>query len=242
MFYIYIDWTLEEIARPFYVGKGLEARTRNIERNKKHKNVRNKWGYRREIVFQSDNEQECFSKEIETIAQYHTYVQDCDSSEIACNFTKGGDGATGFVRSIETRQKISAALIGKPNLKNRRENNPQRGQAISESLKGRPLSEEHKRATAEGLVKYYATHEIRHTEESKRNMAAAQKIIGAKKTEKATVDPSHPDAQPRVCPVCNKQYSPKRLIRSQIARHITKRWCSRSCALVAHNKKSVTIY
>lgn len=275
MFHTYIDWTLEEVARPFYVGKGNDSRTRNPERNKKHKHVRRQLGHRREIVFQSENEQECLIKEIEIIAQYHTYVYDCNASEIACNFTKGGEGVSGFVHSIETRQKLSAAnkgkqlsndhrqklsaankgvpftperceniskaLSGKSNPKNRRENNPQRGRAISETLRGRPLSEEHKKAISETLAAYFATHEISHTEESKRNMSEAQKIVGAKKTEMATLDVTHQDAHPKTCPICNKQYSPKRLVRHWVIRHKTKRWCSRACALIAHNARDKTM-
>lgn len=186
------------------------------------------------------------------------WIAHYDSTNPTKGYNKESGGHKNKTLSEETKQKLSAAnkgvpftperceniskaLSGKSNPKNRRENNPQRGRAISETLKGRPLSEEHKKAISETLSTYFATHEISHTEESKRNMSEAQKIVGAKKTEMATFDATHPDAHPKTCPVCNKQYSPKRLVRHWVIRHKTKRWCSRACALIAHNARDKTI-
>lgn len=108
MFHTYIDWTAEEIPRPFYIGKGNEYRTRNPERNQKHKHVRNVFGHRREIVFSSQDERECLNREVELIQEHHTfYLDDFADKEIACNFTKGGDGATGWVPTDEQKKNIS---------------------------------------------------------------------------------------------------------------------------------------
>jgi len=109
-FHTYIDWTLEEVPRPFYVGKGNDGRTRNPERNQKHRHVRKKFGFRREIAFSSIDEKECFVEEIRLIRELHTYVHDeVADAEIACNFTYGGDGASGWVPTPEQRQNMSKA-------------------------------------------------------------------------------------------------------------------------------------
>jgi len=110
-FHTYIDWTLEEHPRPFYVGKGNEGRTRNPERNNKHKHVRKQYGFNREIVFTSDDERECLQKEVELIAEHHTFVNDELATEVACNFTLGGEGASGFKHSPEACETIKLAVI-----------------------------------------------------------------------------------------------------------------------------------
>lgn len=110
LFHTYIDWTAEECPRAFYVGKGNEARTRNPERNQKHRYVRNTYGHRREIIFSSESERECLDKEIQLIAEHHTYYLDEFASEIACNFTMGGDGSTGWRPSDEQRANIARGV------------------------------------------------------------------------------------------------------------------------------------
>ena len=108
MYFTYIDWTLEEHPRPFYVGKGTKIRTRNPKRNNKHCHVSHTHGYRRDITFSSDDENACLTREIELIAEHHTYIHDPRASEIACNFTVGGEGASGYKQTqnhIEKRMK-----------------------------------------------------------------------------------------------------------------------------------------
>jgi len=108
IFHTYIDWTLEDLPRAFYIGKGNEYRTRNPERNQKHKHVRNTFGHRREIVFSSQDEQECLDHEVQLIQEHHTfYLDEHADKDIACNFTKGGDGATGWVPTESQRKNIS---------------------------------------------------------------------------------------------------------------------------------------
>lgn len=109
-FHTYIDWTLEDTPRPFYVGKGNDGRTRNPERNQKHRHVRKKFGFRREIAFSSIDEKECFSEEIRLIRELHTYIHDeAADLEIACNFTHGGDGSSGWVPTPAQRDNMSKA-------------------------------------------------------------------------------------------------------------------------------------
>jgi hypothetical protein len=93
-----------------YVGKGNEGRTRNPERNGKHRHVRKTYGLRREVVFTSDDENDCFRREIELVAEHHTYVHDPLAADVACNFTKGGEGVSGWHPSEETKRKTSETL------------------------------------------------------------------------------------------------------------------------------------
>jgi hypothetical protein len=88
--------------RPFYVGKGKQKRIKFDKRNSKHTFVRKQYGYSREIVLVSEEEQECFLKEIELIAIHHTYYLDPEASDIACNFTMGGEGISGWHHKEET--------------------------------------------------------------------------------------------------------------------------------------------
>ena len=133
VFYVYEDWTTEPVSRCFYVGKGLRLRVGQRQRNKKHTNVANKYGCRREIVFATSVETLALERETELIAEHRTYVEDTD---VGCNFTRGGEGRVGpgrcwtdeerqrqrdllktknLKRSEATRQKISESKRGAKN-------------------------------------------------------------------------------------------------------------------------------
>lgn len=60
----------------------------------------------------------------------------------------------GRVRTPEQIEKTAFKLRGRPNLKSRKEFNPEKGRKISEKLLGRPLSLAHRRATSDGLRRY----------------------------------------------------------------------------------------
>ena len=110
MFYVYVDWTKEQIPRPFYVGKGLIHRVNvPFRRNSKHKNVAIKYGLDRRVVFESNDEKSSFDEEIRLISELHLYVGDPQHNEIACNFTVGGDGASGTIHSEQSRMNMSIA-------------------------------------------------------------------------------------------------------------------------------------
>ncbi len=104
MFYVYEDWTAEAVPRCFYVGKGTKTRVGQRKRNKKHSNVANKHGFRREIVFMTTNETAAFDLEKVLIQERKTHVM---MSGIGCNFTLGGEGQRGNGRrwSDEERQR-----------------------------------------------------------------------------------------------------------------------------------------
>lgn len=97
LFYVYVDWTDDpnsEIQLAFYVGKGNENRVRGTERNNHHKHIAAKHGMVREVIFETVVEQEAFAKEIEMIAEYHTFVDDPEYNGFGCNYTPGGEGHT----------------------------------------------------------------------------------------------------------------------------------------------------
>lgn len=88
--YVYVDWTCEDIPRPYYVGKGNQNRIKNLVRNQLHENLRKKYGLRREVVLETDSYEDASLREIELIALYKTYVY--DEGNFGSNFTRGGEG------------------------------------------------------------------------------------------------------------------------------------------------------
>jgi hypothetical protein len=102
---------------PFYIGKGKKTETYDrVEYhlkywknncNKKLKNKINKLKgiFDIEILFESQNEQECLDLEVKLIKEI--------GRETLCNLTDGGEGVSGFHHSEETKQKISIWRKGK---------------------------------------------------------------------------------------------------------------------------------
>jgi hypothetical protein len=112
--YVYVDWTLEEVPRPFYVGKGNKRRVgRKTPRNKLHENITNKHGIDRRIEYVTEDEAEALAKECELIAKYKTFYHDPDGW--GANFTLGGDGVSGSTwnHSDEAKEKLRQAHQGK---------------------------------------------------------------------------------------------------------------------------------
>lgn len=96
--------------KPFYVGKGMGNRVYDHETEarsrcdcRKCRTIRKIWksggDVQRVILFTTDDEQEAFAYEIETIALY--------GRENLCNHTDGGEGTQNI--SPETRAKLRAA-------------------------------------------------------------------------------------------------------------------------------------
>jgi len=111
-FGVYIDSTLEEIPRTFYVGKGNRRRVRGfIDRNEIHERIRTKHGFKRTIVFETNDEHEALIKEIELIAQYKTFAHGGEGWWGA-NLTKGGDGTSGRVWTQEQRVAARERRLG----------------------------------------------------------------------------------------------------------------------------------
>lgn len=149
--FVYIDWTLEETPRPFYVGKGTESRVRDMSRNAFHDNVARKHGISRRIILETDREEFAYNYEVQMIAEHHTFIDDPFYNGIGTNFSTGGDG--GWTPSNETRQKISDStkkamkLLPPKSLSHRL--------ALSKSLTGRKMSDEARhnmRVAAKGRI------------------------------------------------------------------------------------------
>lgn len=90
--------------RVFYVGKGDDARLRRRERNKHHRNIAQRYGHRREVVLTSSVEQLVLDVETELIAEHKTFVYAVDYV-FGCNYTRGGDGVSGYQYTDEQRDK-----------------------------------------------------------------------------------------------------------------------------------------
>jgi hypothetical protein len=102
-FYVYVDYRKDD-GKPFYVGKGITRRIKNLKRNPLHTNIKNKHGIIREIVFESHDEQEVFNKEIQLIQELQTHI---DHGNGGANLTLGGDGPSGYKFTEEQREKTS---------------------------------------------------------------------------------------------------------------------------------------
>lgn len=110
MFYVYVDWTTEDVPRPFYVGKGNLGRVKALTRNKHHTNVTKTYGLNRKIMFETDDENRALNEERKLITELKTYVYASDYV-FGCNYTTGGEGASGahHVWSHERREGASRA-------------------------------------------------------------------------------------------------------------------------------------
>ncbi len=176
-FKTYVDYTLEEFPRPFYVGKGIASRVMTFKRNKLHKSIANKYGISRQIVFETNDEKEALAKEIELISLYKTHVNG-ETGRWGANFTKGGEGVSGYVYSDEQKRLMSEMRQG--------EKHPMWGKHHSKESK-RKNSESNKIATAgekNGMFGKHHNEETRqkigdnqrgwhHTDEAKRKISEA---------------------------------------------------------------------
>lgn len=133
-FFVYVDYTTESEARPYYVGKGVLARVRNLKaRNKLHAHISEKYGLERKCVLEFVTEQEAFAEEKRLIAELKTYFYG-GNDHWGCNFTLGGEGSAGHhsppitdahreilrkinshPKSDETRSKMKEAAIRRAN-------------------------------------------------------------------------------------------------------------------------------
>jgi group I intron endonuclease len=169
--------------------------------------------------------EECLVSEVDDRERYWiSHYRSCDP---AIGYNKETGGINGKRRILSEDDKI------------RIYRDPKRIEAIRSKLLGRHLTEEHRFAVSEGLKHYFETHEVRYTEESRRNMSEAQKIVGARRSAAVAVDPSHPDAQPKVCPHCGEKFSPKKMSPWGIRRHVAQKFCSKKC-IMRHNNSNVS--
>ena len=123
----YVYKYVREDGTPYYIGKGCNNRI-----NEAH-DVGMPPKERRVIIKDALTEAKAFEMEINLIKEYGR--KDLGTG-ILRNLTDGGEGGSGVIQSLETRQKRSQSLKGKSRPKWVREK-------ISEGLKGKPKSPEH---------------------------------------------------------------------------------------------------
>ncbi len=110
LWFVYLDWALEDIPRCFYVGKGDEKRVRKAKRNGAWHTISNEYGHRREIVFVTKSELEAYTYEETLTTHFKTY--ECWGA----NLTPGGNAVmSGRSHTPETREKCRIGSLGNKN-------------------------------------------------------------------------------------------------------------------------------
>jgi hypothetical protein len=110
VFFGYVDFTDDWL--PYYVGIGNQARVNNLRRNTKHVGISKQRGCNRVVRWESVDWGLTKMWEVRMISFMKTFHYD-DPCGIGCNFTRGGEGAYGCLRSSETRMKMRLAKLGK---------------------------------------------------------------------------------------------------------------------------------
>jgi hypothetical protein len=144
IFFNYVDWTLEDVPRPFYVGKGKIERVQKRERNAYWKNIAAKYGWRREVVFATKDEQFAFEEEKRRILELGTF-EDGTFGRWGANLTKGGEGASGYRHRPEHIQSLTGTsnpFFGKKHSLDSIERNRQAHLGTNSSLFGKKRPEE----------------------------------------------------------------------------------------------------
>lgn len=174
-FYVYEDWTLEEIPRCFYVGKGTEKRIRSIKRNAHHTHIVKHLGIKREIVFTTEIHQEAIDYEIALIATRNTFNLDprITLKDIRCNRTIGGEGVTGHIHSEESKRKNSEsnqiAQLGDKNGMYGRHHSEESRKLIGDNQRGWTHTEEAKRKIGDATIRIHTG--LKRSEETKRKIS-----------------------------------------------------------------------
>jgi hypothetical protein len=111
MFYVYAHYKADNPSGlPFYIGKGKGSRDVSLKRNKFWKSIVDKHGFIVKRLCENLTEQEAWDLESALIEQYGKLTEGTGS---LCNFSNGGEGASGVVHSNETKKKWSDAKKGK---------------------------------------------------------------------------------------------------------------------------------
>lgn len=169
-YYVY-EWIRLDTNEPFYVGKGKDNRWKILNRgdNKHFNNIVKSIPIAVNILHDNLDETTSFGLEIYYIWLYRDVI-----GYDLCNISDGGEGSSGVKPSKETRRKMSESQKGEKNhffgnhhsektLKILREankgknswenmseeNRKERARKISESLKGREISDDWKKKMSE---------------------------------------------------------------------------------------------
>lgn len=128
--FVYVDCKPD--GTPFYIGKGNQARLKNLTRNSHHSNICKKYpDWYRGLVF-AGSEKDCNTKEIELIKKYGR--NDLNQGFLV-NYTDGGEGMSN--PSKETLEKLSKKRKG-------RITSDEAKRKLSIAHKGKTLSADHK--------------------------------------------------------------------------------------------------
>lgn len=163
-FFVYVDLTLEKIPRAFYVGKGNKARVSGKgSYNELWQHIDKKYGHERIVIYETHSEQDALDVEIATITTLKTRSHKTDG-HWGANHTDGGEGISGYVYSIEQRQRMSIQRKGKKK--------PQGfGVKISKAQKGLP----HKPTSSETKIKIsLATRGRKRSEQTKQRISESK--------------------------------------------------------------------
>ena len=173
----------------FYIGKGKKYRpSDNIAtaRKKKrfylHRKIRKIWELGGDVywklLFETDDEQEAFSKEIELIKAY--------GRENLTNLTDGGEGSTGYKPTKETIEKVRQSNMGRklsPETIARRQQT-RKDRNIPPWNKNKKMNDEFRKKCAKGgLDKIPWNKGLKISQEIKDKISRRQKEIGRPMSE-----------------------------------------------------------
>lgn len=198
MFYVYAHYKADDPnGLPFYIGKGKDSRDSSHKRNQYWKNIVSRHGFVSKRLYENLTEQEAWDIEVALINQYGRLVE---GTGCLCNFSTGGEGASGVVHSEETKKKWSDAKKGKTweeiygveqaqqlrekRKQVKRQQTPETRKKISEAQKGKkgkPHSEETKlKMSATRTGKPSPLKGIQYSEESRQNYKKAAILRGSR--------------------------------------------------------------
>lgn len=179
-FKVYVDYTTEEVPRPYYVGKGTLQRLKIQVRNKLHTSICNKYGFERRVIIETDDEQEAFAKERELILAHDTYVY---GGGWGANFTLGGEGGSGM--KYPDRKGEKCPMWGKKHSEESKQKNSESNKIAQAGDKnamfGKHHSEETKRKIGDNQRGWH------HTDKAKEKLAESAKRIhtGRKRSDES---------------------------------------------------------
>jgi hypothetical protein len=114
VFFVYVDLTLEDPPRPFYVGKGSNIRIKKRDRNDHWRHIAIKYGWVRKVLLATKDEKFALEEEKRLIKIHRTFYGH-DDYLWGANKTAGGEGSCGHIPSEETRHKLSLCNSGEKN-------------------------------------------------------------------------------------------------------------------------------
>ena len=154
-FYVYKHVRLDNNTC-FYIGKGKGNRKDYPKRNAVHDSICNRHGYKVVTIKKGLNEAEAFKLEEDLIRCYvlkmgygiliKGYM---NNNKFLTNMTWGGEGASGYKHSEESKRKSSESHKGKNHPMYGKKQSEETRRKRSESMKGKKCSEETKRKMSE---------------------------------------------------------------------------------------------